>query len=278
MREARGEFKKSFDEIYKIAQTSKAKIIIDDFRPLSGVKKDFDYALGQLEDNPDLYFFTSPYSVSENHIYSYLPKNLRQGNLEKMLVRLKDESNNKTIEAELKKHDLRGLKIVSAPRHHFLVGKSLVDVAHKWDISYIKAMVKLMEMSELRATVAHEDVNENALRNILAKESTLITADSSGVTQGAGFDTNEINRYAFSEYLRIVAREGLLPIEDAVKKITSIPAKVFGIKDRGVLEEGLIADMVLISKDDYRVKEVILGGRVLGEDDLHGSIIKYRRY
>mgnify|MGYP001948551221 FL=1 len=278
MREARNEFKKSFKEILKIAKSSKARVIIDDFKPFSGVQKEFANAIDELEKESNLYFLVSPHPVNENHIYSYLPKTLRQGKLEKMVSRVKDEKNKKAIETELKKHDLRGLRIISAPRHHFLVGKSLVDVAHNWGISYIKAMIKLMEMSELRATVAHEDVNENGLRTAMAKESALITSDNSGAIKGSGFEPHKGTESAFSEYLRTVSREGLLSIEDAIKKITSTPAKVFGIKDRGVVEEGVVADLVLVSKDNYEVKEVILGGNIFGEENMMGSVIKRRRY
>jgi N-acyl-D-amino-acid deacylase len=46
---------------------------------------------------------------------------------------------------------------------------------------------------------------------------------------------------------------GLFPIQEAVRKMTSLPAGVFGLTDRGVVREGAFADLVLF--DPGRVKD-----------------------
>ena len=49
-----------------------------------------------------------------------------------------------------------------------------------------------------------------------------------------------------AEYVR---KRKVLTLEDAVRKATSLPARTFGIKDRGLLREGFAADMVLFDPD-----------------------------
>jgi N-acyl-D-amino-acid deacylase len=44
---------------------------------------------------------------------------------------------------------------------------------------------------------------------------------------------------------RFVEREGLLTVEEAVRKMTSLPASRLGLTDRGVLEPGAAADVVV---------------------------------
>ena len=69
------------------------------------------------------------------------------------------------------------------------------------------------------------------------------------------------------EELRLLAQAGLAPVE-ALQAATSLNAKVFGLEDRGVVEPGRRADLVLVSGDPTRdiavtenLEGVWLGGR-----------------
>ena len=54
----------------------------------------------------------------------------------------------------------------------------------------------------------------------------------------------------FPHYLRTFHREkGVLSLEEAIRKATSLPAQTIGIPDRGTLAEGTYADLVLLNLD-----------------------------
>ena len=53
-----------------------------------------------------------------------------------------------------------------------------------------------------------------------------------------------------AEYVRV---RGVLTLEDAVRRMTSLPARTFGLSDRGLVREGMAADLVLF--DSARVLE-----------------------
>ena len=55
--------------------------------------------------------------------------------------------------------------------------------------------------------------------------------------------------YVLGQFAR---EEGLFRLEDAVRKMTSIPAQRLGLADRGIIRDGMKADLVLFSPD--RVK------------------------
>ncbi len=51
---------------------------------------------------------------------------------------------------------------------------------------------------------------------------------------------------AFARVLRVlVAEKGLLTLQEAVRRMTSLPASVFGLKDRGLVKAGAFADLVV---------------------------------
>jgi len=88
----------------------------------------------------------------------------------------------------------------------------------------------------------------------------------------------------FPHYLRTVVVEwGVLSLEEAVRKATSLPAGVIGLKDRGRLAEGASADVVVFDletlqeNNDFRVpaqapqgiRYVLVNGQIVCEDGVH---------
>jgi N-acyl-D-amino-acid deacylase len=53
-----------------------------------------------------------------------------------------------------------------------------------------------------------------------------------------------------AEYVR---NRGVLTLEDAIRKMTSLPARTIGLRDRGLVREGYAADVVLF--DPARVQD-----------------------
>ena len=49
----------------------------------------------------------------------------------------------------------------------------------------------------------------------------------------------------FPRFLRTVRERGLMPMQDAVYKMTGLPASVLGLSDRGVIREGAAADLTV---------------------------------
>ena len=59
----------------------------------------------------------------------------------------------------------------------------------------------------------------------------------------------------------LLARSGVLPFQDAWALVSSGPAKVLGLNDRGVIEAGKRADLVILDGDTDRVAATMAGGR-----------------
>jgi N-acyl-D-amino-acid deacylase len=82
---------------------------------------------------------------------------------------------------------------------------------------------------------------------------TMIASDSGvrqfgeGVPHPRGYGNNA---RVLGEYVR---KLGLVTLEDAVRKMTSLPAQTFGFRDRGLVREGMAADLVLF--DDSAVSD-----------------------
>ncbi|OOE12240.1 beta-aspartyl-peptidase [Fictibacillus arsenicus] len=69
----------------------------------------------------------------------------------------------------------------------------------------------------------------------------------------------------YKEVRDAVLHEGI-PLETALQTITSNPARVLKLKEKGVLAEGLHADLILMNKEDLKIDSVIALGQVMVQD------------
>ena len=264
----------SVKEVASVTNGSGVRTVISHFRPIKGFEKNFEDALEYISDTENLYFDLYPYDISVRPLYTFLPEWAQIENIEKMLERVRDKKTIDLITKELKGLPARDIIIAGVPHHEYLVGKSIEDVAKSLGLTAEEAFVHVMDATDLRAIVFYKDVNEKLLRKALAHDKAFVTTHGKGVLPGE-YMTHERSEGSIPKYLDIVLGGKILQVEKAVEKITSKPALFFGVKNRGVIKEGHIADIVLLSRNDYKVKEVVIGGKVFGREATKGEMLRH---
>lgn len=136
------------------------------------------------------------------------------------------------------------IQITWSTPHPEMAGKDLKDIASLWGLSHVDAARRL----EPGGAIYHE-MNEADVSRILAYPHTMIGSD------GLPNDPRPHPRLwgTFPRVLGHYSRDqGLFPLEEAVRKMTGLPAERFGLRDRGQLSVGAWADLVLFDADDIR--------------------------
>jgi N-acyl-D-amino-acid deacylase len=116
-------------------------------------------------------------------------------------------------------------------------GRDLRELASEWGLSLEAAAEKLQP-----AGAIYFQMDEADVRRVLAFPSAMIGSD------GLPHDAKPHPRLwgTFPRVLGHYVREvGLFPLEEAVRKMTTLPAAEFGLKRRGRLAEGYAADLVV---------------------------------
>ena len=105
-----------------------------------------------------------------------------------------------------------------------------------------------------------KSLNIDLLLPLLTHPRSLIGTNSASLPPSKQGKELKLDRtfFTFTKYLEIVLNQGI-PIESAIKKITSFPARIFGLKDKGIIKEGFIADIVLLKGSE--VSSVIINGK-----------------
>ena len=121
--------------------------------------------------------------------------------------------------------------------HPEMAGRQLKCIATDWDVSEAEAARRLAP-----GGASYFQIHEDDMRRILSHDGCMIGSD------GLPNDPLPHPRLwgTFPRVLGRYARDlGLLPLEQAVHKMTGLSAKTFGLADRGLVAPGLAADLTV---------------------------------
>ena len=125
-----------------------------------------------------------------------------------------------------------------------LAGRKLADIAQAWNTTQAEAARRLQPAGAIYHSIAEDD-----MRAILRHPRTMIGSD------GLPNDRFPHPRL-WGTFPRVLGRyareEKLFSLSEAVRKMTSLPAKRFGFSDRGLIREGYAADLVLFEPENVR--------------------------
>ncbi len=138
--------------------------------------------------------------------------------------------------------------IASEPANYrFTADDSLAAHAARRGVDAPEAFVEISRETRGRAVFSYPFLNQrdDAVEWMLAKPYCVLGLADSGAHVGLIMDAGQPT-WLLANWVR---DRGLLTIEDAVRRLTSDPAALFGIVDRGVLAPGMYADVNVIDVD-----------------------------
>jgi N-acyl-D-aspartate/D-glutamate deacylase len=129
-------------------------------------------------------------------------------------------------------------------------GRSVGDIARDKGVSPWDALCEIAVADDLRTTIGFPDAVETdadweARARVLADPRVLVGASDAG----AHLDMIDTFSYTTALFQEMVRGRGLLATEEAVRLLTTAPADLYGLRDRGMLREGGWADVVVFDED-----------------------------
>jgi N-acyl-D-amino-acid deacylase len=124
-----------------------------------------------------------------------------------------------------------------------LEGKSLAEIARTRQVDPVALVISLLERGD--GGLVSFNMSEADIRHIMQQPWTMTCSDGDLTSPGDG-KPHPRGYGAFARKLGVYVRErGVVSVENAVRSMTSLPAQVFGLKDRGVIRRGARADLVV---------------------------------
>src|SRR5438552_11846297 len=152
------------------------------------------------------------------------------------------------IDPDLKpEHILRLADVNPEAKKH--VGKRLDAVARDLGKTPAEALVDLVEMDRAKVGVARFGLNEDDVKLALSQPWVAMDTDAGAMAIDGPFAAEgSAHPRAFASTARILGHyardERLFTMEEAVRKMTSLPARRLGLQDRGLIRVGMKADLV----------------------------------
>jgi N-acyl-D-amino-acid deacylase len=210
-----------------------------------------DYVARGYDVSADAY----PYTASSTSLSALLPSWVREGGVRKMLERLRDPSVIDRIEREFEEHGVMEERyllwsqvvIAYSETHKEFEGMSIADIAEKLGLSPVKAVARILEDDGGRTTVVIHSMTEEDVIEAISHPLVAIGSDGSVKRFGEG----KPHPRNYGTFPRVIARYvkelKVLSLPEAVRKMTSLPARKLGLWDRGLIRPGFKADIVVFN-------------------------------
>jgi N-acyl-D-amino-acid deacylase len=249
-----------------------------------------------------------PYIAGSSLLSQLIPDWAHEGGVSKMLERISDPDTRLRIEKEYKAEgsDAKGrdftkvlMTYAKSEGNKKYEGMTIAEIAEQRGVPEVDALCDLLLEEKGEAmNVSFWGVEEDV--TTLVRHHTVMPCSDGWIRApygqlGSGKPHPRCYG-AFPRYLRKYVREQeIFPIEEAVRRMTSMPAHRLGLYNRGLIREGFIADLTVFNpetvKDNATYSEphrypdgvpyVIVNGEVTIRDGEHtgalnGSVLKRR--
>jgi N-acyl-D-amino-acid deacylase len=208
-------------------------------------------------DGIDVTLDQYPYTASSTRLGRMLPSSAHAGGTEAMKRRLADPEQRQKIADQMVQR-VRGYEhldyavVAEAKWDPSLEGKSLREINQEWGRedtleAEVETTLDLMEKGFVR--MVYHRMNEEDVVRIMRHPLTMVARDGGVPAYGEGKPHPRSYGAAARILGRYMREKGLLLLEEAVRKLTSLPAQRVGFQDRGLLREGMWADIVIFDPE-----------------------------
>jgi len=192
------------------------------------------------------------YPASSTGLNVILPQWARNGGHDSTMIRFQDP--------ELRQNAIDEVHFTCSPDSTVFVGfrnpdlskhigRSVGDIARDRGISPQQAVVDMIEEDDSRIQVVYFSMSESNVKKKLALPWVSFCSDAGSYTNEGVFLKQSTHPRAYGSFARVIGKysrdENVIPLEEAIRKLSHLPATNLKLKKRGLLAPGYYADVVV---------------------------------
>jgi N-acyl-D-amino-acid deacylase len=241
-----------------------------------------------------------PYTASSTSLRTALPDWALEGGVAAMLARLNDPGECRRIRDDMargggysivERMGWDNVMIAWCPKRKDAEGRRVSEIAEARRLDPVDAVFELLRDAEGVASMILFQLDERDLVRALSHPQVMIGSDGSALAPHGEMGAGKPHPRSYGTFPRVLGRyardERVLSLAEAVHKMTGLPARRLGLRDRGEIRVGAKADLVVFDarrvadqatyEDPHRypvgIEHVLVNGRFVIKDGEHtGSL------
>jgi N-acyl-D-amino-acid deacylase len=216
------------------------------------------------------------YNASSTGLHVQLPDWARENGVDAMLERLADPANRKRAIEELEFRNGPETILMVGFRSEEMrkyIGKYLTEIAEEWGKSPQETLVDLLLKDQSRVQVVYFSMSEENIKKKVALPWVSFCSDAGSYTNEGVFIKQSTHPRSYGSFIRVLGKfsrdEGVIALEEGIRKLTSLPADNLKLKKRGRLEVGHYADIVVFDPEKVTDKATFTEPHQYAEGMLH---------
>jgi N-acyl-D-amino-acid deacylase len=266
----------------------------------------------------DVTFDNDAHTDFNPNLSNVLPQWAQTGGSQKLVSRLKNPEIRQQIRKEILEDKFPGpgysglvkhgrwdrIFLFKCKKNKNLIGKSIREIAKSRCADPFDVYFDLIIEEKGEASALFNYIEENDIRTVLKHPLMMICSDGEATASyGVLGKINGYSPCSYGEYPYILERyvreEKVLSLHEAIRKMSSFPAQKLGLKDRGLLKEGMCADITIFDFNAVKdratnrfpysfplsnfphkypegIKYVLVNGKIVVENGKHKGILSGR--
>ena len=243
-----------------------------------------------------------PYTAWGTGLVDYIPGWVQQEGHQKLIDYLSSTSTRKKIRQEIEESIKTGnhayntaswenlqIAMARSPKYRFTEGKRVSEIVREFDIDPIDFIFDFLIEEKGSVKTLVFCMNESDIKTIMRYPKTIIASDGRAVATYGELNKGHTHPRYYGAFPRILGKyvrdEKVLSLETAIQKMTSMPAGIMGLNDRGILAPNYIADITIFDpktisdkatfKNPHQypkgIEYVIISGEVIINQGAHSN-------
>lgn len=236
------------------------------------VKRTLEMIREARDEGTDVTADQYPYTACATSLSVLLPHWAHEGGDKAMLERIRNQRdellahlNNASSIGEFGSHGEWSSVLISSVRtdkNRSCEGKTVAQIAEERGRTGAQTVLDLLEEEECGVSMVQFAMCEEDVTTVMQDANTMVGSDASARAITGEHVSGKPHPRAFGTFTRVlghyVREKNVIPLEVAIRKMTSMAARKLGLKDRGSISVGNWADIVVFNAD--RVKDTATYG------------------